>query len=88
MFNRKYKLKDSSNRKIVDLTDPKIIIAIKNAVAVILPQFTVNVYAKYFEIIGGARPSDSDLRMLGKEIAANSYYLNSIKKNGLFIGYN
>lgn len=85
-----YHIKNALDRKRTNLTT--FAVAIRAAVLIIFPTAIVNVYPNYFEVLNIPHATNKDLREMGKAIAANSPYLNSLKKtygnsNQLFIAF-
>ena len=75
----KYRLKDITNRRSVDLNNHSrgIISGVKS----IFPSATVNMYADYFEILNLPNTiNDTDLRKMGQAIAQADSVLHGIAK--------
>lgn len=75
----KYRIKDATNRMIVDLTNHSQNII--SGVHSVFSNVTVNVYTDYFEIINlPSNVMNSDLRKMGQEILSRDNYLHAMAK--------
>lgn len=75
----KYRIKDATNRMIVDLTNHSQNII--SGVQYVFSNVTVNVYTDYFEIINlPSNVMNSDLRKMGQEILSRDNYLHAMAK--------
>lgn len=73
-----YHIKCHSDRVNTNLTLHTT--AIRTGVLAIFPTAVVNIYVDYFEVLNVPHATNKDLRAMGKEIAANSQFLNSLEK--------